>query len=445
MKIRIEKFAAAYIRRPWLPLLVFLCLLAASSGLSLLRSKCGAVSANVLTVAALASFVGLPLAGIFNLVRRQWKTGLLHLLAMPVGVVAVAGAMFFMMMYSMMGPSDDGFADSLVIPPDLVVAEPLDRPEAQPGMDDDSFQRALLDALTRPGGDDPSIVASCPALAQLRQRHPDLLARYLRCSSAWRVFTEDENLFATRRWIVGSERQYTLHGYYTRHNLDMFHNSNVPEFQSRTTLGLSGKPWWRGNADTTWLQASDSAPVRLSAGNQMHESHCVVSVGDMAVEIFEQSQTKERRLTKAALAQIEAELAPLAAQPTEETLRALLPADAIRAGSPSLDLRNSFQTGIYNAHIWINPGEPGMLYLKAYEVTQGTPLSVDRLKERANEWVGWSAHPEELFLSNTHFTIYEGDWGKPYAARFEVWFAPDSGAPERKLLERIFKIEGWQR
>ncbi len=35
--------------------------------------------------------------------------------------------------------------------------------------------------------------------------------------------------------------------------------------------------------------------------------------------------------------------------------------------------------------------------------------------------------------------------GQPYAARFELWFVPDSGQGERKLLERIFKIEGWQR
>lgn len=445
MKNGIGKFAAAYVRRPWLPLLVFLCLLAASAALSLLRSKIWAVPANALTMAALASFVGLPLAGIFNLVRRQWKTGILHLLAMPVGVVAVGGVLFFMMIFSMMGPSDDGFADSLVIPPDLVVAEPLGRAEARPGPDDDSFQRAMLDALSIPGGDDPTIVASCPALTQLRQNHPDVLARYLRCSSAWRVFTEDNNLFATRRWVVGDARQFTLHGYYTRHNLDMFRNSKIPEFQSRTTLGLSGKSWWRGNADTTRLSAGDSAPLRLSTGNQMHESHCVVSVGDIVVEIFEQSQAKERRLTKAALEQIEAELTPLAAQPTEKTLRACLPADSLRIGDPALELRNSFQPGLYDAYVWINPGEPGMVYLKAYEATQGTPLSANRLKESSNEWVGWSDNPEELFLSNTHFSIYEGDWGKPYAARFEVWFVPDSGAPERKLLEKVFKIEGWQR
>ena len=143
--------------------------------------------------------------------------------------------------------------------------------------------------------------------------------------------------------------------------------------------------------------------------------------------------------------QIEAELASLAAQPTEETLRGSLPPGSIGIGSPSLELRNSFQSGLYDATLWINPGEPGMVYLKAFEVTQGTPLSASRLREASNEWVGWSDNPKELFLSNTHFTIYEGDWGKPYAARFEVWFIPDADAPERKLLEKVFKIEGWQR
>jgi len=28
---------------------------------------------------------------------------------------------------------------------------------------------------------------------------------------------------------------------------------------------------------------------------------------------------------------------------------------------------------------------------------------------------------------------------------FELWFVPDSRGKERKLIEKIFKIEGWQR
>jgi len=27
----------------------------------------------------------------------------------------------------------------------------------------------------------------------------------------------------------------------------------------------------------------------------------------------------------------------------------------------------------------------------------------------------------------------------------ELWFAPAGGAPERKLFEDVFRIEGWQR
>jgi hypothetical protein len=118
--------------------------------------------------------------------------------------------------------------------------------------------------------------------------------------------------------------------------------------------------------------------------------------------------------------------------------------DSIRIGEPVLNLYEAFQPGIYDTEMWINPGEPGLLYLKAFEVTRGTPLSSRRLRACSNERVGWSDDPNELFYGNSRITIYEGDWGQPYAAKFELWFAPDSGQPERKLLERIYKIEGWQ-
>ncbi len=40
------------------------------------------------------------------------------------------------------------------------------------------------------------------------------------------------------------------------------------------------------------------------------------------------------------------------------------------------------------------------------------------------------------------FIIGEGDERHPYAARFELWFRPVSGAPEGKLAERIYRIVG---
>ena len=103
------------------------------------------------------------------------------------------------------------------------------------------------------------------------------------------------------------------------------------------------------------------------------------------------------------------------------------------------------QPGIYEVVYSLNPGEPGSVYLKAFEATTGTRLSVERLEMASKTRMTWSTEPSERFGAKAGFTIYEGDWGKPYAAHFEVWFKPDSGKTERKLSERIFKIEGWQR
>ncbi len=445
MKFRIGKYWSAYCNRAWLPFWVPLGLLAVSLALAIPRWKSLAPASGYFSLAAFFSLLGILIAGVRNFIRRQWRLGLLNLFTLFLGLVAFMAAMSFLMMLSMFGPSEDGFADQLTIPPDLAVTEPREQPEARPNPAGDPFQRALLDALTRPGTQDPAITASLPALKQLVQSHPDLLERYLRCSSAWRVFEENGNRFATRRWIIGDERLFSLHGYYSRSNLDMFNRSGLPEFQSRVTLGLSGQPWWRGNADSSRLQAGDTASLKLSVGNKMPQSHCVIACGKWMVEIFEQSPAGQRRLTQAALEQIETEWAPLAAQPAEDALRASLPPDSIRAGAPAFDLQKSFQPGLYDFFICANPGEPGLLYLKAFEVTRGTPLSAADLKEDSNEWAGWSDNPAELFFANSTFTIGEGDWGKPYAARFEVWFVPDSGAPERKLMENIFKIEGWQR
>ncbi len=56
-----------------------------------------------------------------------------------------------------------------------------------------------------------------------------------------------------------------------------------------------------------------------------------------------------------------------------------------------------------------------------------------------------SDKPKEQFFYNSEITVYEGDWETYYPALLELWFVPDCGKPERKLIEKIFKIEGWQR
>lgn len=108
-------------------------------------------------------------------------------------------------------------------------------------------------------------------------------------------------------------------------------------------------------------------------------------------------------------------------------------------------LYSSFQPGLYEYDIWIKSKESGIAYLKAYEITKNIELSSSRLKERSSIRIEKTNDSIARFGTKDIFTIYEGDWGKPYAARFELWFKPDNSGNERKIVEKNYKIEGWQR
>jgi len=108
-----------------------------------------------------------------------------------------------------------------------------------------------------------------------------------------------------------------------------------------------------------------------------------------------------------------------------------------------LVLYNSWQPGIYEYDFWMNKIESGVIYLKAFEITQEEELSSNYVKQDTKTPINNPSDSFIRFSSEKTFKIYEGDWGKFYAARFEVWFKPNSGGQERKLFQKNFKIEGW--
>jgi hypothetical protein len=107
-------------------------------------------------------------------------------------------------------------------------------------------------------------------------------------------------------------------------------------------------------------------------------------------------------------------------------------------------LFNGLQPGIYDYGIWLGKIDSGTIYLKAYEITKGERLSATSLKTSSSIPVYNPTDILRRFNTEESFTIYEGDWGNPYAARFEIWYRPNKGE-ERKLTSKNFKIEGWQR
>jgi len=420
-------------KRFWIPL----ALVIAALFLSIQEITSGWIS-NTLGFLFLGGLLYFLVAAIFWFVKKRIAAGWASLLCLGVAILSFFPAMAYLFVLGMM--EEDTFAKDLSLPQGIPLEEPAERDwrNDSSANETDTFQTALRSSLRRAGSSDESFLASIPSLSTLQQQNPLLLRQFLAAHPGWRVYEEQEKRYATRRWMVNGEWVISLHGYYS----DFGSASDEANFQSRTTLGLSGKPWWRGAPSHP---AGEVVTPRVETANSLYETHLSFKEGDITVELFEQSDARERRLTKTALAQMEKEFSQLLEAENWSAVRDLLPTGSIRNGPASFRLFNSMQPGIYNAEIRCNPGEPGEIYLKAFEITQETRLSEGRLADRASEFVGWSDDPEEQFFSDVHFTIYEGNWGEFYGARFEVWFRPEGGGEERKLMESNWKIEGWMR
>lgn len=407
------------------------------------------VGFSLLSLLLIAGIVFIA-AWIVSLVKRRWKRAIVQLVLGGIWTGGLICAVVLLSFAKMFGPSEDHFADELTIPPE--VAENIVEPES--GFEgshfstidvyDDDFALNVFKCLTKDGGDDDMVTCDLSVLAALVHNRRDELMAYLARHPGWWLHEDRGCLCATRRLRVRGVWNHPLHGYYSgnsrtvRPNEDYGAYLKQTEYQMRTTLGFPYSPFGRKRGAehpvTTTVKASlsewgssDSSPTNFTSCMSFGDK-------DFCVEVFEQTTIRARRITNAAMSFLQAEFAALK-----------LPEDTVKRSSEEFMLRNGMQPGIYNLTLRLNPGEPGVTYLKAYEVTKGTSLSEGRLYDSSNERIGWAQDPEEKFLYENEFTIYEGDWGKPYAARIEVWFKPDSGKPERKLTERICKIEGWQR
>lgn len=111
-----------------------------------------------------------------------------------------------------------------------------------------------------------------------------------------------------------------------------------------------------------------------------------------------------------------------------------------------LQIWNGGQGGIYEFDFYYPALPSGKVYLRCFEVTSNTELSSDRVRERTETTVLNHTSFEKI-IDKKEFTIYEGDWEEYYAVRVEVWFHDFSKkrGSDRKLLERVYRMEGWMR
>ena len=105
---------------------------------------------------------------------------------------------------------------------------------------------------------------------------------------------------------------------------------------------------------------------------------------------------------------------------------------------------NSFQGGVYKYDFYYSPLPAGEVFLRCFEVTENIPLSEDELEESSKVCID-STKSFTRLVEKKEFHIYEGDWGDYYADRVEVWYRNGTTKQERKLLEKVYRVEGWMR
>jgi hypothetical protein len=130
-----------------------------------------------------------------------------------------------------------------------------------------------------------------------------------------------------------------------------------------------------------------------------------------------------------------------------ENIKIEIPKDSITDSFEKVTdfkLYNGSQPGIYSYDISINKTAKGTVFLKAFEITKEDSLSAGTLERRSSIAVALSDTIRHYRLKDD-FTIYEGDWERPYAARFEMWHRDDATGKEKKFTQKVYKIEGWMR
>lgn len=343
------------------------------------------------------------------------------------------------------GLMGDALVENIVVPPGMSVEEPIDERAATWGRQEDAEVGSLYVVKAKSMGK-AGVEIDNLKLPQFDGERRELLVRHLATSCKWRVTEEGGRIYAVRREVDENGNWITsLNGYVSRQWEPSGHS------QYRTVIGIDGPIYQQKfHAQKVKAIAGNVAPTIGNSVNNERESYFCDSFGPHMLEIFEETPFLQREYTNAELRLLNTELSQLNSSPTARSRGFdphLMPAFSMGLNKAELKVRNSDSGGgIYFVDAFVNPGESGKTYLKVFEATRNTRLSADRVSKDSLEYIGWSNNSRESFFYDSLIRIDEGNWHTFYPARFELWFQPsDKSKPERKLLERTFRICGWER
>ena len=293
-------------------------------------------------------------------------------------------------------------------------------------------------------------------LAEDRQR---IVFRQLRANPEWCVFKERApGAFKARGEIDCQRRQKKGSGWTSRdHGYIARGKPDEPDWlQTSAHFQFGGKGGVTSISDTTRIYLSEAGPLEGDIHLKLHKTaqgiESCVMIGEPGLwfEFFEQSQIEDRVQTRKALAWL-GEFLKAARENEKEILsrgyaEKLMPPGAIQHGEPTLEVRNGFETGMYDIDGWVNPGKPGYVYVKIFNTETGVRLSEENVTAGSNELTGWAAVCGALFYYEaSNVLLLERAGGPSYTARFELWFDPDDGGKETKLVETTRDVNGFQK
>lgn len=387
----------------------------------------------LLFAASALSLLMVIVAAFINFYRKRPGSGLGCLLALP--LLMVLYGYYVIWASNVKNQLPDHFADELTIPGDIEISRPY------PKNHQFYFSRFELERpeLTRiisgeDGVIDESAKIRCEvsALTEMQRKGIKNFPYYVASNPTWRLAESEGKVFAIKRFFeVGNHWEYEFK------QGDEVKGDFVG---CQIIIGIGGA--FQKNAMIQTAGTEIDLKPKLNEKDGIYYSYLGFRTGELTVEIFERSSREQIVMIPKALRMLQAEFAPVAAAVSEVQVRAVLPAHTVTGGVESFELIEVGQ-GMYRAIVRVNPGQPGKIFMRVYEITRNQPLSEKLVKSSSAEWSGFSDNPDEKIIYMPNILIEEGDAGKEYAARFEVHFQPDDGTAERKLLERNYIIEGF--
>jgi len=340
--------------------------------------------------------------------------------------------------------------EKVSVPADVEMATPGRSTERLPldKVVTDVYSKVLLETASDPRKSHTNLHCDISALDWLCKHGTDRLRQYLACNPGWCFCRKNDRDVASRRVLKGGQwhnQKWEID--YDVEVSDEDGDGFGDDVCSMCTIDLAPYEFYG-----TKCRSGENVKLDLKPLKDDKNDSEVVCYGDsVMLNVVEWSSFTTCRVMQTVIDLTKEEFEKVRCATNWPMLKAALPEGAVRNGSATLDLFEMWNScGKLMGHTyqaWVNPGELGETYLRAFEVSQGVELGAGTDGEDAyllrdtREYSGWSDDAEEKFLIGAKFG-FRGITDKTFAVRLEVWFRPANGGPDRKLVERVFRIDG---